>query len=421
MAFRASSPRRVPHNHGTYANATNMDVIRRLRFRCFWPAVSAFAISAFALVCNMRLVHHHFGQGASGVEARQQHITSEEAFHRYRQHLNLERCTADSSTLERLLPLGRGRWADAPLHALRSEHAPSAWRGVTLAVRSPFGCSYAPVRGLFLPHEAQVALLGHLMARVRLGQPFVWLRWADAEMIHCNTALFSRMVAAWQHTSEAFFVAVGSTPWLCQPQFQEAWNAQVAQAGNFTFVDAFYLVSGAPMATEDGLEGWLIASAGRPVVLVGPPHLAHLAFLNHSRFVELPPRAAFGVAEMPAVLERMRDASRAFPSACVLFVVAGGTMAKPLVTAAHLSDWGRKDSYIDIGSAFDGFVGRASRSYIDVKILCEFAAKARYVQPEWRQREWMSPGVCAAAGAAHCPTAFDQDRRCGDEESGPRT
>lgn len=326
------------------------------------------------------------------------------------------RCTGNHTVLTDLLPRGTGRLRpDEPLRRLVSKSGgDAAWRGQPLAERNPFGCPYQDVTGRFMPHAAQLALGPHLMERVRRGLPFTWLRWGDGEMGYCNKHLLRRLFASWQHTPSAFFVAVG-VRWLCQPRLKQYWNEQARHAGNFTFVDGFYLVSGAPMATEDGIDGWLIASAGRPIVLVGPPHLRNLTFLNHSRFVQLPPRQSFGPEAVPALLASMRAAGEAIAPrdfACVIFAVAGGTMAKWLITAAHGSPWARHHTFLDIGSTFDGFVGRASRNYIDVKLLCEFSATARYWQREWQRREWMAPGVCAAAGAAHCPTLEDPGRRC---------
>lgn len=68
---------------------------------------------------------------------------------------------------------------------------------------------------------------------------------------------------------------------------------------SITFLDYFYLPMGDPADTglaehqAAGVEGWILASRGRTVALVGPDFAQDFSFLNYSAFVKvfLPPDA----------------------------------------------------------------------------------------------------------------------------------
>ena len=83
-----------------------------------------------------------------------------------------------------------------------------------------------------------------------------------------------------------------------------------------------------------------------------------------------------------SILSAIATESGKHPSEAVVFLVAGGITAEVALYRTFLT-LGQKDTFIDVGSSFDGFAGVASRDYNrDFKKMCsEFS-------------EYVADGVC---------------------------
>jgi len=104
-----------------------------------------------------------------------------------------------------------------------------------------------------------------------------------------------------------------------------------------------------------------------PVVVVGPAYLnrLHEAF-GHVGFVKVPNgKFCHDVGDSwtlrDDIEKQMLAASGRFPSQSVQFLAAGGMSMK--VTIMKMASITPKDSFLDIGSTFDGFAGVQTRGY----------------------------------------------------------
>jgi len=211
-----------------------------------------------------------------------------------------------------------------------------------------------------------------------------------------------KTVAYWGDAAapDFFFVAV-ATWWFCDPKPRGLWNSLVeGHVGpNTVFLDTVYLPQGDPAdrSLEEqrgrGVEGWIIESKGRVVCLVGPNILDRLPFLNHSFFIQIPEKGAdTDTANVDIVLDQMKRVSVATPNEGVLFVLAAGRLSKVVITEAFAA-FG-KDSFIDVGSALDGYAGKVKQGFIRGGIKHYCTSSARWVAPDGLDRQWMAKGVC---------------------------
>ena len=75
----------------------------------------------------------------------------------------------------------------------------------------------------------------------------------------------------------------------------------------------------------------------------------------------------------------------------VFFVVIAGCLSKVLIAEAF-STFAAKDSFVDVGSALDGYAGKASKDFIKIPHYCQ--TSVNWVPPDGLERKWMVDGVC---------------------------
>lgn len=122
----------------------------------------------------------------------------------------------------------------------------------------------------------------------------------------------------------------------------------------------------------DGISDMMAAIRRRgPVVLVGPAFLGRLhKVFGHRAHILVPNRKVCGGikdawSDHQRIEDEMLASSRlAGDGTPVTFLVAGGMAMKVIVMKVAFLV-GNKDSFLDIGSVFDGFAGHASRDYND--------------------------------------------------------
>ena len=173
--------------------------------------------------------------------------------------------------------------------------------------------------------------------------------------------------------------------------------ANGGKTSTLTFVDAFYLPMGDPADPERhelqaaGVEGWIIASRGKTVVLVGPEFSKQFAFLNYSTHIAISADAEQHTDQANTALESIKQVSQAH-SEGVLFVVIGGSLSKWLITEAFGS-FASKDSFVDVGSALDGYAGidNPNRLLVRVSEYCDMMKV--WEPPDGLSRTWMAPLV----------------------------
>ena len=194
---------------------------------------------------------------------------------------------------------------------------------------------------------------------------------------------------------------------MCAAGASDGWNHLVgdtlhSESTDLTFIEAssavdwLHLPSGAPNAKrlrqlqDKGVEGWIIASRGRTVAVVGPTYGRHFSFLNYSDYIALDVEQTVRASDSLAndVLERINKVSQAH-SEGVLFVMIGDSLGKWLITEAF-GTFAAKDSFIDVGSALDGYAGIEPREIARgayLRNLCNIVDK--YVSPDGIERHWM--------------------------------
>ena len=76
----------------------------------------------------------------------------------------------------------------------------------------------------------------------------------------------------------------------------------------------------------------------------------------------------------------------------MLFVLAAGRLSKVVITEAFPVL--RKDSFIDVGSAIDGYAGRLKPGFVSGGLRHYCRSSSSWVPPDGVERRWMAPGVC---------------------------
>lgn len=203
-------------------------------------------------------------------------------------------------------------------------------------------------------------LLRELMARLREGRPFSWVRVGDAEMITLGQQNeVSRMMAeSFSSLSPAdhdLFVAPG-TWWLCQEYLFYLFNSFMkSHPTQYVFVDGFYLPLGddseRPDWRKQGVEGILQASSGKPIVFVGPERLRDICFIKFVGFVKV--GNVISKTQVIDIKTSIKNLSQHYPNQSVIFLVAAGQIAKIIGIDGRKEL--PKDTFIDVGKMFDGF------------------------------------------------------------------
>ncbi|KAK3255070.1 hypothetical protein CYMTET_35697 [Cymbomonas tetramitiformis] len=155
--------------------------------------------------------------------------------------------------------------------------------------------------------------------------------------------------------------------WLCNRRLRNLWNDLASSDGsNHIFMDSFYLPMGDPVdigrssLREAGVIGWVAEAKRRRVVLIGPAHLKRVPILSHATHVETTGEEGSSVARIDFLIKKSVSISSQ-SNTTALFVLAAGCASKIII--AELSLLLPKDSFIDVGTALDGYAGVPSRDY----------------------------------------------------------
>ena len=244
-----------------------------------------------------------------------------------------------------------------------------------------------------------------LMLWVRDGTPFAWVRWGDGESIAAGNGDRGLAVSAkaWSKVGQArFFVAIGMW-WMCSP-FRIGWNEVVSPiAGtkrtHAVLLESFYLPMGDPAdqnvyaARMLNISGWIIEAQERIICLVGPHFTERFkSFLHNLEYIRVPTHADDQFVDI--LLTEMKRVSQKYPSQGVLYPIIAGSVTKVAITKAFQSSWGSKNTYIDVGSALDGYAGIASKDFINIPRYCKSIQNYVTDEKDHKLRSWMKSGVC---------------------------
>jgi len=247
-------------------------------------------------------------------------------------------------------------------------------------------------------NQMPLFVLQTLMKYVRTGEPFAWIRWADGDTLNAAKRTqvgirLRRSCQLWEDAGDNFFIAVG-TWFFLNPLLKILWNS-IHKDNEFKtlyFLEHFYLPMGDPASNEylrlreNGVRGWIIESTHRKIVLIGPSFARQFDFLNYCDFIEIAQDAESHVANFDLIHKKIKKISESTEEG-IIFVFIAGSMSKILITEAF-SSYGKKDSFIDVGSALDGYAGIESKDFINCK---EWANRVlNYIPADDIERKWMS-------------------------------
>eukprot|EP00929_Paragymnodinium_shiwhaense_P111725 TRINITY_DN80012_c0_g1_i1.p1 TRINITY_DN80012_c0_g1~~TRINITY_DN80012_c0_g1_i1.p1 ORF type:complete len:394 (-),score=64.29 TRINITY_DN80012_c0_g1_i1:259-1440(-) len=238
---------------------------------------------------------------------------------------------------------------------------------------------------------------------MRQGKPVLWLRIADGDMI--QAADYSKKSKDGTTNPEMLrqdfkeygsihpnntFVSLGYW-WLCngatKTQYWEGFNKLLhgkdrEMHKDFAgFSNEFYL-----NLVPNGKKG-LNRTRGavvpllreRIVYLVGPDYLNKLKVMfGHKGHL-----GGCSLEGRQKVWQAMRDASARHPDDNVVFLVTCGPPVKPVLWRIW-KELGHKDTFVDIGTQFEGFSGVKTRDHHNIAKLCK------------EYPDYMVPGACAA-------------------------
>jgi hypothetical protein len=231
-----------------------------------------------------------------------------------------------------------------------------------------------------LPSE----LLMDLMARLREGRPFSWVRIGDQEMMFLGhpqnkksgyddwgyrklragdevIRMIGESFSSLSPADDNLFVAPG-TWWLCHEYLFGLFNSFMkSHPTQYTFVDGFYLPLGddseQPDWRKEGVEGLLQASRGKPIVLVGPERLRDICFIKFVDFVEV--GNVISKSQVMDIKLSISNVSQHYPNQSVVFLVAAGSIAKIIGIDGRREL--PKDTFIDVGKMLHGFTCKGPR------------------------------------------------------------
>lgn len=246
-----------------------------------------------------------------------------------------------------------------------------------------------------------IFLLDMLMRYVKEGKPFAWIRWGDGETIHaCRThkpgIRLKNSCKLWQEAGDNFFVAVG-TWFFLNPKLKQMWNFihKNNKLDLLVLLEYFYLPMGDPACDEylplrkNGILGWIIESTNRKKVIVGPNFAKQFEFLEYYDFIEIGRNSQQNIDDYDIIHSKMKNISENNEEG-ILFIFIAGFMSKVLITEAFTT-YGKKDTFIDVGSALDGYAGIESKDFINCK---KWAKKIiDYIPPDDKKRKWMQDKV----------------------------
>jgi hypothetical protein len=243
-------------------------------------------------------------------------------------------------------------------------------------------------------------------------KPFLWLHWGESDFMclanrktahniektdYHSKCVYDGLKTAFlgdRDTKDATIIQALGAFFLCNEThrnlnrgmqtFIRAMTDEYGHAPRGPFYDAFYL----PVGDESSAvtKSWVTAAkaGGRPVVVVGPDHLASLhCMLNYVKHFRIP-LPTHGCQDVEPLVRGIVELSQGpYRDKSVLFVVAGAAVGK-MVAYEAFKKLKHKDVFVDVGASLDAYAGVRSRDYNkDLKRFCREA------------KGWMSTDVCA--------------------------
>eukprot|EP00854_Cymbomonas_tetramitiformis_P024313 gene24313-29538_t len=252
----------------------------------------------------------------------------------------------------------------------------------------------------------QTRVIRAVMWAIRTEVPFSWVRWGDGELLHSarNSKIeidqrlrrsFVSLTGTENRNSNWTMINVGVW-WLCNRRLRNLWDDLISSNNSdYIFMDSFYLPMGDPVEVdrtfwrEAGVIGWVAEARRRRVVLIGPAHLKRVPVLKYAAHIETTGTESSSVARINFLIKKSVLISSQ-SNTTTLFVLAAGWASKIII--AELCYLLPRDSFIDVGSAFDGYAGVPSRDYNrDIKKYC-IAVHGENSDP--RDRLWMRIDTC---------------------------
>jgi len=203
-------------------------------------------------------------------------------------------------------------------------------------------------------------LLVDLMARLRAGRPFSWVRLGDVEILNLRgkdevSMMMVESLSSLSPADDNLFVVPGVW-WLCRRDLYNRFNFFIkTHPTQYVFVDGFYLPLGDdsehPDWRKEGVEGYLQASIGKPIVFVGPGRLRDICFIKFVDFIEA--NSVSSAAQVMDMKTNIKKVSQDYPDQNVIFLLAAGSIAK-IIGIDGRKEF-PKDTFIDVGKMFDGY------------------------------------------------------------------
>lgn len=152
------------------------------------------------------------------------------------------------------------------------------------------------------------------------------------------------------------------------------------------------------LATRRGSKDGHIPTEKYYVVLVGPPHLKNVPFLNPAQYIDSSgvnrkmDKTSKIIDDCAKLMDQQKLGEEGRP---LLFLLAAGFSSKIIIAELlqykEESSNNHTQSFIDVGASLDGYVGVKSRDYNHPKRYCEEVIKND--DPKNRYH-WMKKGVC---------------------------
>lgn len=272
----------------------------------------------------------------------------------------------------------------------RQCHLPTA-----LAMRSLPGVSPTVLKTLSDQPEETSLSVGHILqslaSKTRVtSTPFLWLHWGESDFMclanrrtahnvehtdyhsRCVYDGLKKAILGDDGTKDAAVIQALGAFFLCKETHRELYsgmqnfiltNSELGHAPKYQFYDSFYL----PVGNESSpaTSSWVMAakSGNRPIVLVGPDHLASLhcmlSYVKHFRI----PLPTEGCEDVEPLVNGIVELSQSqYSDQSVLFVVAGAAVGK-IIAHEAFKKLQHKDVFVDVGSSLDAYAGVRSRDY----------------------------------------------------------
>ncbi len=121
---------------------------------------------------------------------------------------------------------------------------------------------------------------------------------------------------------------------------------------------------------EGKLNPFVKALRGKKVVIVGPKHLKELSLFPIYKFLEIPSVNCFD--SFDSILERIKKIADEESGLIYLF---SASMATNVLIDVLYDDYGKENSFLDVGALWDIYVGRKSRSVYEDRDWTDLIAK----------------------------------------------